>query len=158
MWHNEFSIDILVQILLDSTHLMFFTTVNVWFFRLCLSSYKYALWLHCRHRRDVSSGCEQRCPNWQRRRLRLALHLLAGITTFAQNAASGSERQVLFSVTHSHLCVLELPSVWHKICIHVYNPLECRSLHQMSQEHASWDDRTCSLLLDLINKQKDLCH
>ena len=28
----------------------------------------------------------------------------------------------------------------------------------MSQEHASWDDRTCSLLLDLINKQKDLCH
>ena len=28
----------------------------------------------------------------------------------------------------------------------------------MSQEHASWDDRTCSLLLDLINKQKDLYH
>ena len=28
----------------------------------------------------------------------------------------------------------------------------------MSQEHASWDDRTCSLLLDLINKQKHLCH
>ena len=28
----------------------------------------------------------------------------------------------------------------------------------MSQECASWDDRTCSLLLDLIIKQKDLCH
>ena len=28
----------------------------------------------------------------------------------------------------------------------------------MSQERATWDDRTCSLLLDLINKQKDLCH
>jgi len=28
----------------------------------------------------------------------------------------------------------------------------------MSQERASWDDRTCSLLLDLIIKQKDLCH
>ena len=28
----------------------------------------------------------------------------------------------------------------------------------MRQERASWDDRTCSLLLDLIIKQKDLCH
>ena len=28
----------------------------------------------------------------------------------------------------------------------------------MRQERASWDDRTCSLLLDLINKQKDLYH
>ena len=28
----------------------------------------------------------------------------------------------------------------------------------MSQERASWDDKTYSLLLDLINKQKDLCH
>ena len=28
----------------------------------------------------------------------------------------------------------------------------------MSQERACWDDRTSSLLLDLIIKQKDLCH
>ena len=86
------------------------------------TSYKYALCLHCRHFRDVSSTADQRCPNWQRCRLRLALHLLAGITTSAQNAANSSKRQVLFSVAHSHLCVLELPSVWHKICIDVHNP------------------------------------
>ena len=80
-------------------------------FRLGLTSYKCALCLHCRHFRDVLSAGDQRCPNWQRRRLCLALHLLAAITTSAQNNANRSKRQVLFSVAHSPLCVLELPSV-----------------------------------------------
>ena len=71
-----------------------FTPLNVQFFRLCFSSYKCALWLHCRHRRDVSPGCDQRCPNWQRRRLCLALQLLAATTTSAQTAANGHKRQV----------------------------------------------------------------
>ena len=111
--------------------IIFLSTLLNW------TSYKYALCLHYRHFRDVSSTADQRCPNWQRRRLRLALHLLLGITPSVPNAANGSKRQVLFSVAHSHLCVLELPSIWHKICIHVHNPFECRSLHQMSQQHAS---------------------
>ena len=53
-------------------------------FILCLTSCKCALCLHCRHFRDISSAGDQRCPIWQRRRLRLALHLLAGITTLLQ--------------------------------------------------------------------------
>jgi uncharacterized protein YbdZ (MbtH family) len=47
---------------------------------------------------------------------------------------------------------------FHFHSIHVHNILECRTLHQMTRDHASWDDRTCSLFLNLINQQKNLCH
>ena len=80
--------------MLHSTHVLFFTPLNVQFFRLCFSSYKCALWLHYRQTRDVSSGCDQRCPNWQRHRLRLALQLLTATTPSAQTAANGHKRQV----------------------------------------------------------------
>ena len=98
--------------MLDGTYVMFFTPVNVQFFRLCLSSYKCALWLHCRHRRDVSSGCEQRCPNWQRRRLRLALQLLAATTTSAQNAANGHKRQVRDMIWQFAVLIWVLILLW----------------------------------------------
>jgi len=42
--------------------------------------------------------------------------------------------------------------------IHVHNTSECRTLHQMNRDRASWDDRTCSLFLELITQQKNLCH
>lgn len=31
-------------------------------------------------------------------------------------------------------------------------------MHQMSTPQATWDDQTCAMLLDLVEKQKELCH
>ena len=84
---------------------MFFTPFNVKFSRLGVLSYNFALWLHCRHRRDVSADCDQRCPNWQRRRLRLALQLLPGTTTSAQNAENGHKRQVWDTICQFVVCI-----------------------------------------------------
>ena len=80
--------------MLHSTHVQLFTPFNVKCFRLGFQSYNWPLWLNCRLRRDISSGCDQRCPNWQRRRLRLALQLVPATTTSAPNAANGHKRQV----------------------------------------------------------------
>jgi len=91
--------------MLHRTHAIFFTPFNVNFFTLEFSSYNCALWLHCRHRRDVSSGCDQRCPNWKRRRLRLALQLLTGTTISAQNAENGLKRQVSDTICQFAVCI-----------------------------------------------------
>ena len=91
--------------MLHRTHAIFFTPFNVNFFTLGFSSYNCALWLHCRHRRDVSSGSDQRCPNWQRRRLRLALQLLTGTTISAQNAENGLKRQVSDTICQFAVCI-----------------------------------------------------
>ena len=91
--------------MLHPTHAIFFTPFNVNFFTLGFSSYNCAIWLHCRHRRDVSSGCDQRCPNWQRRRLRLALQLLVGTTISAQNAENGHKRQVRDTICQFAVCI-----------------------------------------------------
>jgi len=91
--------------MLHRTHAIFFTPFNVNFFTLGFSSYNCALWLHCRHRRDVSSGCDQRCPNWKRRRLRLALQLLVGTTISTQNAENGHKRQVSDTICQFAVCI-----------------------------------------------------
>jgi len=97
--------------MLHRTHAIFFTRFNVNFFTLEFSSYNCALWLHCRHRRDVSSGCDQRCPNWQRRWLRLALQLLTGTTISAQNAENGLKRQVSDTICQFAVCIWCLVSL-----------------------------------------------
>ena len=74
-------------------------------FRLGFQSYNWPLWLNCRLRRDISSSCDQRCPNWQRRRLRLALQLVAGTTTSAQKAKNGHKRQVRDTIGHFAFCI-----------------------------------------------------
>ena len=118
----------------------------------------YALFLRCRKFRNISSAGAQRCSHWQRRRLRRALHLQLGSTTSVQNAASILERQVPFSFAQSLLCVMLGTSFFYFHSIHVHNTSECRTLHQMNHDRASWDDRTCSLFLELITQQKNLCH
>jgi len=75
-----------------------------------------------------------------------------------QNAASVLERQVPFSFAQSLLCVMLGTSFFHFHSIHVHNTSKCRTLHQMNRDRASWDDRTCSLFLELITQQKNLCH
>ncbi|CAD6234673.1 unnamed protein product [Miscanthus lutarioriparius] len=72
--------------------------------------------------------------------------------------ASVLERQVSFSFVQSLLCVMLGTSVFHFHSIHVHNTSECRTLHRMNHDHASWDDRTCSLFLELITQRKNLCH
>jgi len=52
-----------------------------------------------------------------------------------------------------------MPSAYiHLHKIHVDNTNKCQTLVQMSRDRANWDDRKLSLMLDLVAKQKELCH
>jgi len=118
----------------------------------------YTLFLCCRKFRNMSSAGAQRYSHWQCHRLRRALHLQPGSTTSVQNAASVLERQVPFSFAQTLLCVMLGTSFFLFHSIHDNNTSKCRTLHQMNRERPSWDERTCSLFLELITQQKNLCH
>ena len=118
----------------------------------------YALCLRCREFNDVLSVGAERCPHWQHHRLCHALHLQPSSTTSVQNVASILERQVPFSFAQSLLCVMLGTSFFLFHSIHDNNTSECRTLHEMNRDHASWDERTYSLFLELITQQKNLCH
>ena len=118
----------------------------------------YALFLRCRKFRNIASVGVQHCSHWQRRRLRRALHLQPGSTTSVQNARKrfGKASFLFLRPTPSLRNARNIFFLFHSI--HDNNTSECHTLHQMNRDRASWDERTCSLFLELITQQKNLCH
>ena len=58
---------------------------------------------------------------------------------------------------HVHY-VLMASTYAHSHSIHVHNTYEWQTMIQMPRDRANWDDHTTPVLLELVAKQKELCH